>query len=268
MDELTGEELTLKRDRSPSFPYLRLSAAIDLAKKLHNAARQSEVRLSSIASAWNTTSSSGALMKYAAALQAYGLIESSGSNEGRKIKLTDIARRILEDTRPGVKEALTSEAALKPKLIAELYSQWGHRRPVDDIAKSALQFDYNFTPDGTRRFLAVYDEALGFIKPSEAEEDRVLEPSANHGGESLLPGEAREQKKTTHPISQDQSGDPGPGLPVAYSRPSLDLRQDIFTLDEGEVIITLPKKMSQASFDDFCDWLELVKRKASRSISD
>lgn len=263
MDETTDGELSVKRDRSPSFPYLKLSAAIDLAKKLHGAAKQSEVRLSSIAPAWNTTPASGALMKYAAALQAYGLIESSGSNQGRKVRLTDSARRILEDTRPGVKESLGSEAALKPRLIAELFSQWGRNRPVDDIAKSALQFDYNFTPDATRRFLGVFDEALEFIIESRDPVERTtLEEQADRSDPSL----SSDDKETQSPKNDSQK------LNLSYfsqpnSSPSLEMRHDIFTLDEGEVTITLPKKMSLASFNDFCDWLELVKRKVSRSVS-
>jgi hypothetical protein len=38
------------------------------------------------------------------------------------------------------------------------------------------------------------------------------------------------------------------------------------TLDEGEVILRYPAALSQESFEDFEEWLQLVIRKAKRSI--
>jgi hypothetical protein len=41
----------------------------------------------------------------------------------------------------------------------------------------------------------------------------------------------------------------------------------VFTLSGGgEVVLTLPQALSQQDYDDLNDWLELMGRKAKRSI--
>ena len=49
--------------------------------------------------------------------------------------------------------------------------------------------------------------------------------------------------------------------------PQIGMNQDVFTLEEGDVTIQWPKVLSQESFKDFEDWLELIKRKAKRAVS-
>lgn len=44
------------------------------------------------------------------------------------------------------------------------------------------------------------------------------------------------------------------------------MNQDVFTLEEGDVTIQWPKTLSNASFQDLEDWLELIKRKAKRAV--
>jgi len=44
------------------------------------------------------------------------------------------------------------------------------------------------------------------------------------------------------------------------------VKEDVFTLDEGLVVIQYPERLSQESFEDFESWLQLVIRKAKRSI--
>lgn len=44
------------------------------------------------------------------------------------------------------------------------------------------------------------------------------------------------------------------------------LNEDVFTLEQGTVTIKWPKVLSEASYQDLEDWLELIKRKAKRAI--
>lgn len=250
---IEDDDISAKRDRSPPFPYLGLAGSIELTKKLYQVAKGAEVRLAQIAPHWNTTPTSGALARYAGALQGYGLIESSGTGESRKIKITDVGRRLLEDTRPGVGEELRATAALRPKLFEELYRIWGKSRPADDIARSALQFDHDFTPVAAKRFLGVFDEALSYL-PSE-----VSAPSV----EPVPTAQERPEKSSV--AVGDLDGRPEVVEPTA---PSSGVRRDVFALDEGEATITLPRILSRASFEDLEAWLELIRRKAERSVRD
>ncbi|MBV0913306.1 hypothetical protein [Anianabacter salinae] len=189
--------VNLKRERSPSFPYLDLEACIDLMKILYAAARMNGVRQSDAAVAWDMAPKSGSLLRYVAALGQFGLIETIGSGDQRRLKISATGRRILEDDRPGVREALKSEAALKPTIVRGLYfgegdmPAWGKDRPSDNIAESSLKFDMGFGSEAARRFLTVYDATIkcvidnGDVKgpihsgDGEALESDDIEPEAD-----------------------------------------------------------------------------------------
>ena len=49
-------------------------------------------------------------------------------------------------------------------------------------------------------------------------------------------------------------------------KPTSSVREDIFSLAEGPVVIQWPAKLSSESFEDFSAWLELLKRKIGRSV--
>lgn len=246
------DELDLRRERSPSFPYLDLSTSIDLLKKLLAAAKGSEVRISDLATFWGTTPTSGSLTRYVAALASYGLIESIGGGSARKVKVSDTGKRILQDSRPGVREELCAEAALKPRIMTEIFDSWGIDRPDDSIAKSQLQFDHRFTQDAARRLLTVYDANLAYLQLSGKVKDIVaLNPSDEEvetGGDALASSVVR-----------------GPITPQSAVH-STHHRRDVFTLEEGDVTLSMPASIGKASFEDFADWLDLIKRKVQRGI--
>ena len=43
------------------------------------------------------------------------------------------------------------------------------------------------------------------------------------------------------------------------------MNSDTFSLDEGQVILQWPAKMSPESYEDFKSWLDSVSRKAKRA---
>lgn len=156
---------TVKRDRSPSFPYVGLEKAVERTRMLHAKARRNEVRLSDAAADWGLGVKSSATLQTVAALLAFGLVEDSGSGENRKVKVSDLGWRILEDERSGVKEQLLASAALKPKLIAEYAEVWRDGRPDDRHCISSLKFDKGFSDEAAARFLRVFDETIRFTSP-------------------------------------------------------------------------------------------------------
>lgn len=44
------------------------------------------------------------------------------------------------------------------------------------------------------------------------------------------------------------------------------VRQDVFSIAEGEVSIQWPASLSPESFEDIGDWLDILKRKIGRSV--
>lgn len=158
-----------KKERSPSFPFIGLTKALDRARAVYSNARRHEVRIGDLASSWGIGAKSSGTAQTLAALLAYGLLEDQGSGEGRKFKVTDLAFKALEDQRPGAREAALAEAALKPKLIAEYVDKWRGGRPADGICISELRIDRSFTEDGAKLFLKVFDDTVGFTKAGQSD---------------------------------------------------------------------------------------------------
>ncbi len=46
------------------------------------------------------------------------------------------------------------------------------------------------------------------------------------------------------------------------------MKEDVFTLDEGPVVLQYPETLSKESFEDLESWLQLIIRKAKRSIQE
>ena len=157
-----------KRDRSPKFPYINLTVALDRVQQIYSSTKGNAARLVDVASDWGVSPTSSSTLRIAAALLAYGLIADEGSGDARRIRLTPEAIRILNDTRPGVKEQLLAEAALRSPILAEYYEKWGRNRPSDGHAISSLKFDSGFTDRAARTFLGVYDDLLNYAPNQNA----------------------------------------------------------------------------------------------------
>ncbi|MGJ4928615.1 hypothetical protein ACQR1I_14180 [Bradyrhizobium sp. HKCCYLS2038] len=162
--EGAGQGPAQRKERSPSFPYIGLSRAVERVRAVYANARRHEARVVDVAAAWGWGAKSSGTLQTIAALLAYGLLEDQGSGDNRKLKVTDLAFKALEDERPGEREAALAEAALKPKLIAEYAERWRDGRPGDGICISELRIDRGFTDDGARQFLKVFDDSIEFTR--------------------------------------------------------------------------------------------------------
>jgi hypothetical protein len=168
-----------KRERSPNFPYIGLGKALERTKVIFDKAKRHEVRVADIAGDWGLKATSGSTDRNVAALLAYGLIEDVGGGDSRKIKISESGWRILEDGRPGVREKMLAEAALKPTIIQQYASLWGEGRPDDTHALSQLKFEGKFTSEGASQFLRVFDETIRFTKGIEP--DKIVDTEDTEG---------------------------------------------------------------------------------------
>lgn len=158
-----------KKERSPSFPFIGLTRALERVRSVYANAKRHEVRMVDLAAAWDLGVKSSGTLQTVAALLAYGLLEDQGAGEARKFKVTDLAFKALEDQRPGQREAALAEAAVKPRLIAEYVEKWKDGRPADGICISELRIDRSFTDDGAKLFLKVFDDTAAFTKGAESD---------------------------------------------------------------------------------------------------
>lgn len=186
-----------RQGRSPNFPYVNLTVALQRAQQLYESSRGNPVRLRDAATDWGLSPTSSGTQRVAAALLAFGLLNDEGSGEDRRLRLSQAAMRILDDTRPGVRESHLRDAALRPQVIREYYMKWRNRRPADSHAISQLKFDSGFNDESARIFLRVFDDALSYV-PAQDEPSEILEGELKISQPQVEP-QAPAQEGTTAP---------------------------------------------------------------------
>lgn len=261
-EEATEKPTQLKRERSPSFPYLDLETSIEHLAKVYSAAKMNAVRPSDVADSWGMSTKSGSMMRYVAALTQFGLLEASGTGDQRRFKVSATGRRILEDDRPGVKGDLQSTAALLPKLIRGLYlgeggmPEWGGDRPSDSIAESALMFDMNFGQEAARRFLSVYDATILHVIDERKDSTDDTEGLDNSQPIELEPT-PRQQSEIGEQMDTQQANAISPPAPVVsaeLNRIDAEIKGDtvlVTALLDRDGLKKLAKKI--AALSDFMD---------------
>lgn len=198
-----------KRFRSPPYPYLSLSKAIDRVAQLHRKAQHFAVGLPVLADAWDLSPQSGGLLKSAAALIQYGLLSDQGSGDGRKFQLTDTARRIIGDADPQSEKRaqLIKEAALLPSIHRELWEKFGFPAHLSDaLLKNYLVFDRQdsgesaYSAQAADEVILNYREAIVFSglqgsspsTPDEVSENDVSSPKTEMASREM-PAQASAQ---------------------------------------------------------------------------
>src|SRR5687768_7731616 len=88
-----------RKERSPSFPFIPLEKAIERARAVAEHHKRSPARMATIGETWGYAPKSSGLLQTVAALKSYGLTDDIGRGEDRRIQLSDLAWRILYDTR-------------------------------------------------------------------------------------------------------------------------------------------------------------------------
>src|SRR5437870_4860818 len=126
-------EFKKTRDRSPSFPFISLEAALRRAHEFYAHERRSAAPYEVAANHWGYSASSSGAVQTVAALKQYGLMADEGSGKLRKVKLTELALRILLDTRDDSTERTKyiRQAARTPPIVQGIYEKWEGTLPSD-----------------------------------------------------------------------------------------------------------------------------------------
>lgn len=134
------------RFRSPPYPSIPLSKAIERVGTFYSKALHHAVPVTVAANAWEYAPKSSGLFATLAALKQFGLMTDEGSGDKRRFKLTDSAIRIVRDPDPQSekRKAAIRAAALAPKIHSELWEQYGAAGAsgaMDVAIKSYLTLD-------------------------------------------------------------------------------------------------------------------------------
>lgn len=154
------------RGRSPSYPAISLSTAIERAKVLYQAEKQHAAPIDTVVRHWGYRSFNGPASLSVAALKKFGLIEDQGAGSGRRAGVTDLAVTILSNPDKQARRAAIQEAALKPAIHRELWDKYGAELPSDETLKWELtrEREQRFTETGADEFIPEYRQTLAFAE--------------------------------------------------------------------------------------------------------
>lgn len=216
MGDLAGrideEEQQRRRvGRSPAYPFLSVQKAIDKARDLHAREAVYAAPLESALKAWGYGPKSSGGRQTLATMKYYGLIDISGEGEKRRIKVSDVARRIILDQREddSEKRQLIRKVALTPAIHRALYEEYPTGLASDGSVLHFLIFDQGYNEEAARELIGEFKETASYIglyepqksvdKPDQEEEGGRTTPKVNIGdriqatvsGQDMFPDGAR-----------------------------------------------------------------------------
>jgi hypothetical protein len=293
------------RLRSPNYPAINLETAIQRAQQFWENEKRNAANVTVATTHWGFKRPTSQSIVTAAAVKSFGLFEDTGSGVDRKLKLSELALRIILDQRQTSPErdAAIKEAALKPTIHSKLWSRWGAQLPSDENLRHVLIFEYKFNENAVDSFIQEFKETIRFAKLSSSDTlsvvaedktpvrvgdyiqwtsqgvDQFGEPrpilGLSEDGQfvftngSLTGIPIEEVTKRDRPAGEQEYGGKSAKvgtIPTAVKRFSAKqgMNNEVFTLDEGEVILQWPSRMSAESYEDFKAWLDLIAKKAKR----
>lgn len=176
--------MAIKKQRSPSYPGVPLQDAIERAKQFHKKEGKHATLVPTALGHWGySTKSSGGLITVAA-LKAYGLMDDKDSGPDRKVFLTPFGLNIVLDERTASpdRDKAIQEAALMPRIMADLWDKYGRELPSHDTLRHYLRAEREFNESAVNDVIKVYLANLEFAKlnkraSEEASDTEELSPS-------------------------------------------------------------------------------------------
>jgi hypothetical protein len=242
----------MARVRSPNYPAVSLTEAIERARKVYEKEHTHKAAPEVVAKALGYSGLNGASLSLISALKKFGLLEEVGKD----LKISHAALTILVDPKDSAERAkLIRQAAFAPALFSELQGQYGDTVPSDENLRSYL-LKRGFAPSAVDSPIRSYRETIALVSDLPKEDNEPL--TEDH--------QEAQMQSTSERVAQDV------GRPAGMAEPRTDvpvagIRRDVFSLDEGRVILEWPEKMSADSYNDFQSWVEIQLRKIKRSIN-
>lgn len=261
MSDVEDDAKRRLQGRSPPFPFISLEKALERTAKLYEYSKGHPVRTASAVVAWGYQPKSSGGIQTIAALKSFGLLTDSGSNEERKVQVSDLGRRLLRGPPPDVRRQLLQQAALGSKVIAEYWGEWGARRPPDNDCKWELCDKRGFTEEAAAKFLTVYDLTVSYAGLDDS--DMVLDDAADIGPPVDVEEPAMEDTPPRAPAPTVRFAGGGGAASPEVTVPE-GSRKAVFPLTEGDVTLIFPADLSPSALEELGDYLEIFLRKAKR----
>lgn len=214
----------MSRIRSPGYPSINLSEAIELTNKIFSASRQNTVDREAAAKDIGYSGMTGQSAKMLSNLAHFDLIERSGKGG---VRVTDTAVRILHPRSTEERRAALAEAAFSPGLFNEIREHF----PDGFVSENALRgllMRKGFATAAVQPALRAYMETYSLLQEEHATE--------SHGATEQAPDNGRSSGQMgSHSGNRDRapSGDVKPAL----TAPAPEPRNDGVRIMDGERVV-------------------------------
>jgi hypothetical protein len=165
-----GDGFRTTKLRSPNYPVIGLRAALNRVGQLYKRYKRNTIPINLAHKEWEYKEGSGLGNQVVGALKSFGLIEVDGKENERRLRLSDLAYRLMNHGSPGSRDwhELLKRAALEPPLYAELWAKWkGDEFPDDGLIRHYLLHDREegvFNPDKVDGFIENFRDSLRFAQ--------------------------------------------------------------------------------------------------------
>ena len=233
--------------RSRNYPYADLPTALSLARKAYDKDKRNKMSRLALAKHVGNDSLSGPALSKLGLLRAYGLIDGSGDD----LRITDDAETALEAPEGSAERAnALRRLALTPTLFQEIRKEFPTVPSEDNL-----------------RFWLVKRQIAGHAATKAAKAYlNTLRLVGQLEADYTLPSDVNEEQE----MESSTSGGQTPAKPkfqidqTTIAAPPVGVRREVFTLDEGDVVLSFPENLSPASYKDLKDYFDLFLRKAKR----
>lgn len=170
MDEKKKEALKAiirkAKERSPNYPGINLETAIEKAQILREKEGKHFAPVEAVLHDWGYVPKSSGGLVTLSALRKFGLIDEQGKGANRRIKLSDLALKILLDDREDSIERIEAikEAALNPVIHQKLWKEYGAELPSEENLLVTLRRDEGFTDNAAKDLIKEYSSTIELAK--------------------------------------------------------------------------------------------------------
>jgi hypothetical protein len=240
---VTNKKKAKREGRSPAYPSIGLHNAIEKAKILYEREKRHAAPAVNVVKHWGYSPKSSAGLLTLSALKKFELIEDEGAGESRKVRLTDLALRIILDPDVKSKHEAIQKAALNPAIHAEIWEKYGGNLPSTETLKYYLHMERGFTGFGADEFIREFVDTISFAKLGES--GTLSGEESDSGGIEMPMGSPAQR---TEYISNPSQGQQAQGA----------VMQMVFRVKEGNIVLSMPSQLSAKSYKHFKTWLNLI----------
>jgi hypothetical protein len=291
------------RQRSPNYPTVGLPEAIERVRKLFEADGRAGVPTEIAAKHIGYATAHGQAYSVLSALKKFGLLDEEKGRVSLSRRAIELLN--LPATDPRRIQSLKDAALSPPiyRELVDAHAKTG--LPGDESLEAELVTYKNFNPKSVAGFVKDFKATLEFAglsdfsmlgsKPKAEDEPPKVKVGDFVQWESRGQHQFREPKRVRE-ITEDGKGskfvlvDGSPtGAPIAEvtveeppanllkprvhlpireigtSGGSATMRQDVFSVTEGDVVLSWPTPLSLESIQEVQDWLKIAERKIIRS---